>query len=245
MKSLQTLGIALAAALLLGALTAPLAAQASDFGWELKNGKPGYGVVSGDNLVVLGPDGDCTSGSPNVWLETTAPVSGTVIATYYFTSFDYCCGGLAPPQESGMWDAPIFVVNGAISEVFTFCDSSGTMELSVEAGDTFGFGVTSEDCQFGPGLLEVKSIVFNPNEAPGARNGPRNGDGAGQGTRGAGRGEAGANGAAPGPGSAPKQAPANLGGQGNQGGQGEQSDREQDAARRTSDRATSEPATST
>ena len=204
MKSLQTHGIALAAALLLGALTAPLAAQVSDFDWELKNGKPGYGVVSGDNLVVLGPDGNCTSGSPNVWLETTAPVSGTVIATYYFTSFDYCCGGLAPPQESGNWDAPIFVVNGAISEIFTFCDSSGTIELSVEAGDTFGFGVTSEDCLFGPGLLEVKSLVFNP-EAPGAGRTVRGAGGAGSG---AADGTTAADGAAPKPGSAPKQAPA-------------------------------------
>jgi hypothetical protein len=116
---------------------------------------------------VLGPDGDCDSGSPIVWLETTAPSSGTVSVVYVFTSFDLFCGGLGP-AESGEWDVPVQVINGGATEVFTFCSSSGVMKLHVEEGDTFGFGVRSVDCRFGPGLLEVKTLVFTPDEEPGA-----------------------------------------------------------------------------
>lgn len=138
-------------------LCTPASAQLSSFDWTFSGDPSGSGAVGSDALHIVGPSWDqCTTGQLYGWLTTTAPAAGTVSAHYAFENQD---GGF------GWWTAedPVFVVNGAMTVVGPgdiFDTWEGDVSFHVQAGDTFGFGVVSIDCSFGPGVLDVNGFGF-------------------------------------------------------------------------------------
>ncbi len=150
------------AAMLRGALAllllgASLQAQFSDFVWTHEGDPAGSSSVSADLLHIVSPaQSACTSGETWAYLTTVAPASGTVSAHYFFDNQD---GGF------GWWTAedPVYLVDGVVTFVGPgeFFDTwEGDVSFHVEAGQSFGFGVQSIDCDFGPGVLDVTDFLF-------------------------------------------------------------------------------------
>lgn len=148
--------------LLCAALLAPAAAQSAplqidDFTWTFSGDPSGSGTVGPETLHIVGPSFDqCTTGDLFAWLTTTAPSAGTVSAHLFFENDD---GGF------GWWEAedPVFVINGEMTLVGPgdiYSTWEGDVSFPVKAGDVFGFGETSIDCMFGPGVLDVSGFSF-------------------------------------------------------------------------------------
>jgi hypothetical protein len=148
--------------LLRAATVAPAAAQSAplqldDFTWTFSGDPSGSGTVGADTLHIVGPAFDqCTTGDLFAWLTTTAPSAGKVSAHYFFDNQDL---------GFGWWVAedPVFVVNGVMTVVGPgdiYSTWEGDISFEVEAGDSFGFGETSIDCMFGPGVLDVSAFSF-------------------------------------------------------------------------------------
>jgi hypothetical protein len=159
MSKLLCSALALLAASTLSAAAAQAEAplQLDDFSWTFSGDPSGSGTVGSDTLHIVGPAFDlCTTTQMFAWLTTTAPAAGTVSTHYFFDNQD---GGF------GWWavEDPVFIVNGLMTYVGPGdFDSTweGDVSFHVKAGDTFGFGVATIDCMFGPGVLDVSEFSF-------------------------------------------------------------------------------------
>ncbi|MGQ0553760.1 MAG: hypothetical protein ACT4PU_11150 [Planctomycetota bacterium] len=151
-----------AAALTLGQvllLAAEPRGQLSEFSWSYSGDPSGFGAALPTALLIVGPANDaCTTPDTFAFLSTTATESGTVTAYFSFENND---GGF------GWWtvEDPGYIVNGVKTTVGPgdiFDTWAGEVSFAVEAGDSFGFGVISADCSFGPGVLTVTDFLFLP-----------------------------------------------------------------------------------
>jgi hypothetical protein len=148
-------GLMAAAALL--ALSSQVSAQFDDFAWTHVGDPSGSATVSSTVMDIVGPSADaCTTSDTFAHMLTSTSMSGTVTAQL---SFDNQDGGF------GFWAAedPVFVLNGKLDYLGPgdFFDLwEGDVSVHVEAGDSFGFGVQSIDCSWGPGVLQVTSFEF-------------------------------------------------------------------------------------
>jgi len=132
-------------------LAAPAAAQFDVVNWTFSAPDGGTGSLSADEMSIVGPDdGPCSGGSTALY-TAVAPVDGVVVAHASFYDADKFAGAdLFAVVENGVasdQDDPYF---------------QGTLVLHVTAGETFGFGVHSLDCIYGPGILVVDGFLFQP-----------------------------------------------------------------------------------
>jgi hypothetical protein len=134
-------------------------AQFGAYIWEFSGDPSGSGTVTDGEMHLVGPAHDaCTTPELYAFLSTTAVQSGTVHAHYRFDNQD---GGF------GWWtvEDPAYVVDGTKTLVGPgdiFETWEGDVSFHVNAGQSFGFGVVSVDCSFGPGVLDVTGFVFEP-----------------------------------------------------------------------------------
>ncbi|HZM00715.1 MAG TPA: hypothetical protein VFD43_10730 [Planctomycetota bacterium] len=141
------------------ALSGSAPAQFGAYTWHLSGDPSGSGTVTEDQMHVVGPaDEACTTQELYAFLSTTTAQSGTVSAHYFFDNQD---GGFG-------WylvEDPAYVVDGVqhlVGPGDIFYTWEGDVSFHVEAGQSFGFGVVSADCYFGPGVLDVTAFVFTP-----------------------------------------------------------------------------------
>lgn len=133
-------------------------AQIGDFSWEQVGEPSAFITIDEDSIHIIGPDNwQCVAGGVAA-VETTAPVAGYVFADYLFDNQD---------TGFGWWAAedPIYTVGGAVSYVgpYDFYEPwQGLVYFHVAAGQSFGFGVASIDCGWGPGVLDVTGFHFVP-----------------------------------------------------------------------------------
>jgi hypothetical protein len=146
-----------------GLLAPRAAAQFDQFDWTLTGDPTGTGFVTADQMHVTGPDTGICSGEPvgTTWFMTSTDLPGTIDLHAVFDNQD---------RGSSFWhfEHAVFVRNGeqTIFNDFgggtTSFDFEGDFSFEVEVGDTFGFGVYSVDCSFGPGVLDLTGFQFTP-----------------------------------------------------------------------------------
>ena len=166
--------------LVAGVVSTLIAASASaDFipaNWTLsQNSLDGYGPISvGQTVTVGGSDGSVggsgilSSSSVGLfggnsfvrgitWYSTVASSTGTI-------SVDYAFGN--PSRDIYDFDGAGWVLNGVFTAVVTNDNGprTGTITFSVNAGETFGFGVFTADGEYGAG----EALFTNFVPAPGA-----------------------------------------------------------------------------
>lgn len=171
--------------LVAGVVSTLIAASASaDFipaNWTLSQNSlsgdwyPGYPTISvGQTVTVGGSDGsvggsgilssssmELFGGNSYVrgitWYSTVALSTGTI-------SVDYAFGN--PSGDNWDWDGAGWVLNGVFTAVVTNENGprTGTITFSVNAGETFGFGVFTADGLDGAGAATFTNFV----PAPGA-----------------------------------------------------------------------------
>ena len=171
--------------LVAGVVSTLIAASASaDFipaNWTLSQNSlvddfyDGYPLISvGQTVTVGGSDGlvggsgilssssmELVSGNSFVrgitWYSTVALSTGTI-------SVDYAFGN--PNGDNGDWDGAGWVLNGVFTAVVTNENGprTGTITFSVNAGETFGFGVFTAEGGAGSGAAIFTNFV----PAPGA-----------------------------------------------------------------------------
>jgi hypothetical protein len=141
------------------ALTIPASSQVGAFDWEYVGEPTGWATIDGEEIHVNGPDHyqGCTHDG-TARIMTVAPEPGWVLAHYRFDNQDYGFGYWAVED-------PIYTVG----EVHTYVGPGdfyfpweGDVAFHVAAGEAFGFGVLSSDCQYGPGILDVSEFLFVP-----------------------------------------------------------------------------------
>lgn len=141
------------------ACSASLSAQTASFNWEYVGEASGWATIQPDGFHVQGPDGwaGCTQdGTARV--QATTAQSGWVSAHFLFENLD---------TGFGWWisEDPIYEVNGAFTylgpfEIFDVWE--GDVSFHVPAGASFGVGVKSVDCLYGPSILDVTAFSFVP-----------------------------------------------------------------------------------
>lgn len=138
---------------------ATVSAQFGDFTWSFAGDPSGSMEVDDEQMHIVGPAwGACTTPDTFAHATATASQSGTVSAHFFFDNQD---GGF------GWWtvEDPVYVVDGAMHVVGPgdiFSTWEGDVSFHVDAGESFGFGVLSADCDFGPGVLDVTGFTFTP-----------------------------------------------------------------------------------
>ncbi len=95
--------------------------------------------------VVGGNDGSGLPGTTTVTIN--APVSGAVQFSYLYNSLD-----------SPTFDTSGYLLNGVYTQFADTGGETGTMTLSVNSGDSFGFEVWTADNTGEPGLLTVSNF---------------------------------------------------------------------------------------
>jgi len=148
-------GLALVALL---ALAAPAAAQLSDFTWTLGGDPGGSGTVDATSMHIVGPDDGTVDGEPPgvTHFTTVAALAGTVSCTYAFDNQDI---------GFSFWhfEHPVYMLDGVkvpIGDPSTSFDEIFEVSFHVEAGQSFGFGIHSVDCLYGPGVADITDFVF-------------------------------------------------------------------------------------
>ncbi len=115
----------------------------------------GSGSLSSSTMTLVGGDG-FTAGV--TWYSAVASAAGTISVDWAYTN--------APGGDIGGWDGAGWVLNGSFTVLAINAGSpaSGTLTFSVNAGDTFGFGMATADGAFGSGTATFTNFV----PAPGA-----------------------------------------------------------------------------
>jgi len=136
------------------------AAQLAHFSWSYVGEPSGFANVNATSAHIQGGDdpGIGCSGDGTSRLITSAGSAGWVFAHYDFENQD---------TGFGYWTAedPIVVVGDDFELVGPgdiFDTWSGDVAFHVTAGQSFGFGVRSVDCVWGPGVLDVTAFEFVP-----------------------------------------------------------------------------------
>ena len=114
----------------------------------------GSGILSSSSMELFGGD---SSFRGITWYSTVASSAGTI-------SVDYSFGN--PSGDVWDWDAAGWVLNGVFTAVVTNENGprTGTITFSVNAGETFGFGVFTAGGRYGAGTATFTNFV----PAPGA-----------------------------------------------------------------------------
>ncbi len=109
----------------------------------------GSALVSsnGSTLTITGPnDGSGLAGTTDV--TTRAPAAGTVSFQWSFTSFDV----------PGV-DAAGYLLSGTYTELSANPGDTGSTQISVTAGEDFGFEAWSADNEGEPGIFTISNFV--------------------------------------------------------------------------------------
>lgn len=120
--------------------------------WTFFNsGVSGGGSISSTTMSITGSNAGCCFGPSQTGFQTTAAYAATISFNWAFTTYDTWGTG---------WDFPFYVtVNGTTYWAQSGPNSqSGTISFSVNAGDTFSFGVYSVDQIYGPGVLDITNF---------------------------------------------------------------------------------------
>ncbi len=150
------LALALALALLGSGATAQLGGFET---WTFSGDPSGWASVLEEEMTITGPAWDnCTTSETYAYMTTVAELSGRVDAHIVFDNQD---GGF------GSWTAedPVFLVDGEVTYIGPgdfFSLWEGDVSFHVDAGQSFGFGVQSIDCSWGPGITTVNGFSFTP-----------------------------------------------------------------------------------
>jgi hypothetical protein len=114
----------------------------------------GSGILSSSSMELFGGN---SSVRGITWYSTVALSTGTI-------SVDYAFGN--PSGDNWDWDGAGWVLNGVFTAVVTNEGGprTGTITFSVNAGETFGFGVFTADGTNGAGTATFTNFV----PAPGA-----------------------------------------------------------------------------
>ena len=108
----------------------------------------GDGSFTNDGALLTLTGSDDGVGPDITTYTVTAAGSGTVSFNWDYSS-----------TAVGNWDYGGFVLNGVFTTLANnSAGGSGTQSFTVNAGDTFGFFVTSQDSQFGAGVLEISNF---------------------------------------------------------------------------------------
>jgi len=127
-------------------------ARADTYTLSNTNGGDGYVVGSAPTFQLFGADNGASSNYTTY--TSTFSAAETVDFSWAYTTFD-CCGSV--------WDPAGYVLNGVYTQLSTDSDvegqddTSGTLTLNLNAGDTFGFYVYSPDSVQGRGEIAVSS----------------------------------------------------------------------------------------
>jgi hypothetical protein len=115
----------------------------------------GSGILSSSSMELFGGNNFSVRGI--TWYSTVALSTGTI-------SVDYAFGN--PNGDNYDWDGAGWVLNGVFTAVVTNENGprTGTITFSVNAGETFGFGVFTSDGMYGAGAATFTNFV----PAPGA-----------------------------------------------------------------------------
>jgi hypothetical protein len=155
MKTLLATGVAAAA--LVGLAAAPASA------WTLTDTNGGGGSLGtpdpGYDFLIIGSDNGV--GESLTTLTTTAATAETVSFKWSYTTDD-CCGSY--------WDPGGYIIDGVETQLSpslpAYADVgatyTGTVALSLSAGDTYGFYVDSLDSLGGPATIEFGSPTPEP-----------------------------------------------------------------------------------
>jgi FG-GAP repeat len=150
------LSVSFAVALLSGSLAAQALAF-DDFTWTFSGPPSASGFVTSELLHVTGPSFTGCSNEVAAF-TTTAPFGGTVRVHLAWQIEDIC-----------HFDWPLYTINGQVTKIPVSGDlncflNNGSYELQfdVQAGDSFGLGVGSSDCDWGPGLADFTNFTLLP-----------------------------------------------------------------------------------
>ncbi|HEX5009793.1 MAG TPA: integrin alpha [Planctomycetota bacterium] len=142
-------------------LAGAAAAQFDQFGWTFSPGGAGSGGnVTPTTMTIDGADGSFCSGGSTAAFTSVAPYDLLISADYTVTNQDK--GGSSA-------DYLVTIVNGEETMVSGQCFGC-QLVLEVPAGATFGFGVHSFDCVFGPAQAVLTHLLVQP--APGELTAP-------------------------------------------------------------------------
>ena len=134
-------------------------------GWTLTNigGGNGYVIepsdrVSGANFDLYGSNIGSYLYSTTLYTTTVGDDSETVISWYYQTLDSW----------GPYWDPAGYYINGEYTPLTNNSDAlqSGTVTISLHAGDVAGFYVTSVDNLSGGGILTISGIPADNNQMP-------------------------------------------------------------------------------
>jgi len=141
--------------LLLATMIIGVTGLASAATWTLanSNGGDGYVVTTTNGFDLFGAD----NGFGNNYTTYTETIAspGNYSFLWSYITHD-CCGSV--------WDPAGYVLNGSYTQLSTncsvqfTCDTSGTLNLVLSAGDVFGFYVYSPDSILGRGEIDVPPV---------------------------------------------------------------------------------------
>ena len=119
-------------------LAAPARAQFSQFSWTFSSDTSGFGTVTPDQMIIVGPDGSFSSscqssGGSTASFQATAPYDLVLVADFDVENHD---------KGGNDYDLLVTIVDGRQQQVTGSC-SGCQLVLEVPAGSTFGFGVYS------------------------------------------------------------------------------------------------------
>lgn len=135
---------------------APFAsAQFSTLAWTYAGDTKGTGTLTATTMTLTSPDGGCGQPMPGVaYYATTIPLTGTVHVHLKFDNQDI---------EDWHLEYPVMLVNGVKTQITPEgVDFEGDFALPVHAGDVFGLGTWSVDCQYGPSVAEYSQFQLVP-----------------------------------------------------------------------------------
>ncbi len=114
----------------------------------------GGGILSSSSMQLFGGNSELRG---ITWYSTVASSSGTISVGYAFGN---------PSGDNQNFDGAGWVLNGVFTAVVTNENGprTGTITFSVNAGETFGFGVFTTDGLYGAGTATFTNFV----PAPGA-----------------------------------------------------------------------------
>ncbi len=123
------------------------------------NGGSGSAINDGTTLIITGNNNSNNLPTYSDYF-ITAVASGTVSFDWTYTS---------PQSDTGTWDSGGYQVNFTDTTLAfnSAAPTGGSASFPVNAGDTFGFYVLSQDGFFGEGVLTITNFSA-PVPAPGA-----------------------------------------------------------------------------
>ena len=150
-----------AASLALGAFALAAFSTGAQAAWTFSNDSAGDGSITGSYPAFQINGSDNGSGYDTAWYTETFASATTLTFTWQYASLD---------ASGTVWDSAGYILGDTQTQLsidsWPDVGSSGTVTVSVAAGQVFGFYVDSVDSTGGAGYLAINQDLVLPSAPP-------------------------------------------------------------------------------